>query len=90
MPYPATRRGSIVSSPPLSSEHFPAEVDSAGTRPFRDPAKLASRLRQGAEVAPGAGLPADAADKKPRRRAGYVASWESGQRRAAQDARTSS
>lgn len=52
------------------------------------------RIRAGLERRRSQGKPVGrqpgAADKKPRKRSGYVASWESGRRRAAHDARTAS
>ena len=60
-----------------------AERESA-RRGERIKAGLARRQAEGKPV----GRQAGAADKKPRRRAGYVASWEGGRRRAAQDTRT--
>ena len=60
-----------------------AERESA-RRSERIKAGLARRSAEGKPV----GRQPGSADKRPRRRSGYVASWEGGRRRAAHDART--
>jgi DNA invertase Pin-like site-specific DNA recombinase len=60
-----------------------AERESA-RRGERIKAGLARRSAEGKPV----GRQPGSADKRPRRRSGYVASWEGGRRRAAHDART--
>ena len=78
----------------LRAEYPFADGQQRGVRRVDGRARVgpARRADQGrARAAPGrgqAGRQPGAADKKPRRRAGYVASWEGGRRRAAHDART--
>jgi DNA invertase Pin-like site-specific DNA recombinase len=63
----------------------------AGWMAERESARRSERIRNGLERRRAEGLPVGrqpgAADKKRRKRAGYVASWEGGKRRAAQQAR---
>jgi DNA invertase Pin-like site-specific DNA recombinase len=58
----------------------------------RESARRSERIRAGLERRRAEGLPVGrqpgAADKGPRKRADYVASWEDGKRRAAQQVRT--
>jgi DNA invertase Pin-like site-specific DNA recombinase len=64
----------------------------AGWMASRESARRSERIKTGLAKRSAEGKPVGrqpgAADKKPRRRAGYVASWEGGRRRAAQDTRT--
>jgi DNA invertase Pin-like site-specific DNA recombinase len=64
----------------------------AGWMAERESARRSERIRNGLERRRAEGKPVGrqhgATDKKQRRRAGYVASWEDGPRRAAQQART--
>jgi DNA invertase Pin-like site-specific DNA recombinase len=64
----------------------------AGWMGQQESRRRSERIRSGLERRRAQGKPVGrqpgAADKKPRKRAGYVASWEGGPRRAAQDTRT--
>jgi DNA invertase Pin-like site-specific DNA recombinase len=64
----------------------------AGWMASRESARRSERIKTGLARRQAEGKPVGrqpgADDKKPRKRAGYVASWESGRRRAAHDART--
>jgi DNA invertase Pin-like site-specific DNA recombinase len=66
----------------------------AGWMAGRESATRSERIKIGLDRRRAEGKPVGrqpgAADRRPRKRAGYLASWENGKRRAAQDARTAS
>ncbi|MGH3191172.1 MAG: recombinase family protein [Streptosporangiaceae bacterium] len=66
----------------------------AGWMAQQESRRRSERIRAGLERRRAEGLPVGrqpgSTDKQPRKRSGYVASWESGHRRTAHDARTSS
>lgn len=63
----------------------------AGWMAQQESSRRSERIRAGLERRRAEGKPVGrqpgSTDNKPRRRSGYVASWESGRRRAAQDVR---
>jgi DNA invertase Pin-like site-specific DNA recombinase len=91
------QRGCIVVSVKESWLNGSPEVQDiliafAGWMAERESARRGERIKAGLARRQAEGKPVGrqpgAADKKPRKRAGYVASWEGGRRRAAQDTRT--